>query len=359
MRVLFKSLWTKSNLIFPLLVVWLAFSGTVFVISATQYLPNPHYFSQYLFFCIGLIFFWIGTRINYEKLARVSLIFYIVSLFLLFLTIVLGRLRWIKIGPFYLQPYEFAKIAIVMFLAQILANGENLNDFRKIVFILLLVLLPPITMLICQPHFGACVLLFATSLAMLILRGIKFIHLIRILIMGVILLAILLVLAPYRLDRFKDIFVHDPLGKDYQREQALKAIGSGGPFGKGIGNSVMKFGFLPDAHTDFLFAIIAEELGFFLTCAAVLLPLGCFILTCFAVSFSSLSPLGALLAGGLASLFAIQSIINLAMVSSHWVPVVGLPLPFFAYGGSSLVSSCLAAGIINNIARSEKVKRRL
>ncbi len=359
MSRLLRTIETKARFIISFCVIWLMVCGTIFVISSAKYPSGRSPFSQLVFLLVGLFAFLATSSINYEKLASYSWLLYFLALFLLIATIIRGRLRWIHIaGPFELQPYEFAKIAVVIFLATLLAKQRNLHNFGKTALFPLLALLPFIALLICQPHFGACVLLFTTFLVMLFLRGVKISHILCVLGIGLLLLSILLVSNPNRRQRITSLFENDPLGKSYQKNQALVAIGSGGPWGKGLGNSIMKLGFLPEAHTDFLFAIVAEELGFFLTCVFVLMPFGLFLLSSYIVSFSALSLLGVILGGGLASLFAIQFFINLTMVSTPYFPVVGLPLPFFAYGGSSLISSCLAAGILNNIARAREVKNR-
>lgn len=357
MSRLLRALESYSKLIIFASVVWLATLGTIFVISATEYLASWHHFLQFLFLGMGFLAFTLTASIDYAKLARYAWLLYPLALYLLLATLLWGHGRWLEVGPLHFQPYEFTKIIVVLLLASLLAKRGNLNNFYLSTFLPFLLILPPIFILICQPHFGACVIVFLTFFVMLILRGVRLSHLLWVGVIGILLLSLLLVLAPYRIQRLIGLFVEDPLGKDYHVNQSLIAIGSGGPWGKGIGNSVMKFGLLPEAHTDFLFAIIAEELGFVLTCILVLIPLGLFLLSCYAVSFSAPTLLGALVAGGLASLFAIQVLINLAMVSTKLVPVVGLPLPFFAYGGSSLISSCIAAGIVLNIARHKEAKR--
>lgn len=354
MSELLKALDKKAPYLVVSFVSWLGFWGAVFAINATEYLQSSRYWLQGGYLIAGIILFLFTVRIDYLSLARLYRLLYIFALVFLALPILIGHGRWLRVGFLQIQPYEFAKIAIVIFFASFISKRRNLNDFWHSTFLPLLTLLPPIILLILQPHFGACVLLFSTALVMLLLRGVNLLNIFKAVLIGAFLLSLLLILAPYRVERIMGLFQNDPQGKDYQKNQSIIAIGSGGPWGKGLGNSVMKFGFLPEAHNDFLFAVAAEELGFFFTCLIILLPFCLFLLACYAVSYSAPSSLGAIIAGGLATLFAVQALINLGMVSTHLVPVVGLPLPFFTYGGSSFLSSCISAGIIYNIAKSKE-----
>ncbi|MBC7327143.1 FtsW/RodA/SpoVE family cell cycle protein [bacterium] len=357
MSKFFNKLVANASLLIFISTVWLAFWGTLCVASAVGYYPSWRPYEQFLFLILGLLFFRLFALIDHKLFAKLSILLYLFALFILLLTLKFGRLRWLNLGPVSFQPYEFAKIAIIVFLAHIFSKTINARSFWRSVFLPLLVLAPPLGLLIRQPHFGACALLLLTALTMLILRGVKFSHLVFSIAIYLVIFLLFIAIAPYRVERLNAIFVHDPQGKDYQQTQSIYAIGSGGPFGKGPGNSILKRGFLPEAHTDFLFSVAAEEWGFFFSLCFILLPLGILILTGYTVCFLAPLPFSALLAGGLTSLFAIQSIINLSMVSTTIVPVTGLPLPFFAYGGSSLLSSCISAGILFNIAKSLKMDK--
>lgn len=359
MSEVLKALSGKAKIGLALSTLWLAFWGTIFVASATWYPSDSYGFRQFLYLIVGLLFFLVTSAyISYPLLARLSSIIYIASLVFLLVSVIWGHRRWIHIGFLDVQPYEFSKIGIVIWLASLLANPRKSNSFWKTVALPLLTLLPAFVILICQPHFGACVLLGITALVMLYLAGVPIHQILLVTLAITILLVFLLPLESYRIQRITALLKEDPLGKDFQKNQALIAIGSGGPFGKGFGRSAMKFGFLPEAHTDFLFAIASEEMGFFWTCIVILIPFIIFLLFGCSISFSAPSPFAALLAGGLTSLFAIQAIINLSMVSIKWVPVTGLPLPFFTYGGSSLISSCIAAGILHSIAQSQEGRQK-
>ncbi|MGC9003129.1 MAG: FtsW/RodA/SpoVE family cell cycle protein [bacterium] len=353
MGYLLKQLSAKPGLYFNIAVLALGLIGTPFVVSAEWYHTSSGAFTQFLFLLGGIVLFYVFSRVHYEKWVRMDVFLYFFSLGLLALPIFWGHKRWIYLGPLSFQPYEFAKIGIVIFLASILTKARKEKTFWKTTLLPFLFLVPPVLILIRQPHFGACVVLLLTAGSMFWLSGIRLTHLLGAFFLSLLILALLLPLEEYRLRRLTSAYENDPLAGGYQKRQALIAIGSGGPFGKGFGNSVMKLGFLPEAHSDFLFAVVAEELGFALTLILFFLPFLLLLLSGFSICLSAPSPRASLIAGGLTCLLFIQSMINLSMVCLKFIPVTGIPLPFFTHGGSSLLSSFLTAGIISNIARTK------
>ena len=356
MGYILRNIGQKARLILDISVITLSFMGTIFVISAEWYYVNLQSFNQLLFLFLGLILFYAFSLIPYNFWARLSLALYFLSLPFLLLPIYFGGGRWIRLGHLSIQPYEFTKIAIVLFLAFLLTLTRNSKSSWRKTLLPFLFLIPPTLILVRQPHFGACFILISTAVVMLYLAGIKFKHLFITFLIAFLLLALLLPLEGYRIKRLASSYGNDHLGTGYQKRQALIAIGSGGPFGKGLGRGTMKLGYLPEASSDFLFAVEAEEMGLIFTLLLFFLPLCLFLLSGFSVSFSATNPLASLIAGGLTSLIAIQTLTNLSMVSIKFVPVIGIPLPFFAHGGSSLISSFIAAGIIRNIARQKEVE---
>jgi cell division protein FtsW len=346
----------RAKLYLEIGVLTLAVIGTMFVISAEWYYVNIQSFNQLLYLFLGVVLFYAVSLIPYEFWARLSFPLYLFSLFFLFLPIYLGSGRWIRIGSLSIQPYEFAKIAIVLFLASLLTRTRNSKGIWHTTLLPFIYTLFPVLILVRQPHFGACVILICTAFVMLYLAGIKFKHLFITFLLAFLLLALLFPLEGYRIKRLASAYGNDHLGTGYQKRQALIAIGSGGIFGKGLGKSTMKLGYLPEANSDFLFAVAAEEAGLIFTLLLFFLPLSLLLFSGFSISLSATNPLASLIAGGLTSLIAIQTLINLSMVSIKFVPVIGIPLPFFAHGGSSLISSFLSTGIIRSIAIQKEVK---
>lgn len=350
MGYLLKHMENRAKLLLDIGVIALGFFGTVFVISAEWYYVYLKSLNQFLYFTFGVVLFYAISSISYGFWARIRWLLYLFSLGFLFLPILFHGGRWIHIGSISIQPYEFAKIAIVLFLASLLSERNNNKDSWRSIILTLLSLSFPIAILIMQPHFGACVILVCTAGVMLFLAGVKIRHLLITSLIALLVLGLLLPLKGYRIRRLHSAYGGNELAEGYQKRQALIAIGSGGPIGKGPIGSVMKFGYLPEAHSDFLFAIAAEESGLFFTFLFFFCPFILLLLSGFSISFSSPNPLASLIAGGLTSIIAIQALLNLSMVSVKFVPVIGIPLPFFAHGGSSLISSFIATGIIRNIA---------
>jgi cell division protein FtsW len=356
MGYLLRNIENKARLILDICVLTLSIVGTMFVISAEWYYVNLQSFNQLLFLFLGIALFYAVSLIPYNFWVRLSLPLYFFALVFLFLPIYLGGGRWIRIGSFSIQPYEFAKIAIVLFLASLLTRTRNSKSFWHTTCLPFICLFFPIVILIKQPHFGACVILICTAGAMLFLAGVKIRHLLATALISLLAIAILLPLQGYRIKRLASTYGGNELAEGYQKRQALIAIGSGGPFGKGFLRSAMKFGYLPEANSDFLFAVAAEETGLIFTLLLFFLPLCLLLLSGFSISLSATNSLASLIAGGLTSIIAIQTLLNLSMVSIKFVPVTGIPLPFFAHGGSSLISSFIATGIIRNIALQKEVK---
>ncbi|MBC7329376.1 FtsW/RodA/SpoVE family cell cycle protein [bacterium] len=350
MGYLLRHIESRARLFLDIGVLALAFFGTVFVISAEWYYVYLKSFNQFLYLILGIILFYAVSSIPYSFWARISWLLYFFSLGFLLLPILFHGGRWIHIGSISIQPYEFAKIAIVLFLASFLRKANNSRNSWRSIILTLFFLSFPVAILIKQPHFGACVILILTAGVMLFLAGVKIRHLIITSLIALLALGMLLPLEGYRIKRLRSAYGGNELAEGYQKRQALIAIGSGGIFGKGFLGSVMKFGYLPEAHSDFLFAVTAEESGLFFSLLFFFCPFILLFLSGFSISFSSPNPLASLIAGGLTSIIAIQALLNLSMVSVKFVPVIGIPLPFFAHGGSSLISSFIATGIIRNIA---------
>ncbi|WP_051333458.1 cell division protein FtsW [Aliagarivorans marinus] len=280
------------------------------------------------------------------------------SLALLVLVLLIGRnvngsVRWIGLGPVNLQPAEFAKLALLAYLAAYLVRRqeqvrENLKGFLKplVVFFLLAFLI------LAQPDLGSVVVMFVATVGMLFLAGAKLIQFFSLIFVGGVAVVALIVTAPYRMRRMTS-FVNpweDPFGSGYQLTQSLMAFGRGNWFGEGLGNSIQKLEYLPEAHTDFVVAVLAEELGFsgVLIVLALLIALVMKAMNIGRRALAQQQAYAGYLACGIAIWFSFQTMVNIG-AASGLLPTKGLTLPLISYGGSSLLVMSVAVGILLRI----------
>ena len=261
-----------------------------------------------------------------------------------------GSQRWLILGPLTLQPSELAKASMILFVSgYIVRQGRALQDSWQGFLRPLLVLGLIAVLLLAEPDFGATVILLATAFGMLFLAGMRLGHLALIVAATGVLGVLLIRAAPYRLQRliaYTDPWA-DPYGSGFQLIQSLIAFGRGEWFGVGLGNSVQKLFYLPEAHTDFVFSIWAEETGFFGALVLILLFLG-LVLRLFHLGRRALElrqPFAAYLCFGVALMFSGQAFVNMG-VSSGLLPTKGLTLPLVSYGGTSVITSCALLGMV-------------
>lgn len=319
----------------------------------------------YLTLALGVLA--VASRVELSFLRRISGYLLIGGIVLLALVLVpgIGRevngsTRWIGLGPLTLQPSEFVKVFVVLFLSGYLVRRatelrEDLSGFFKPVSILVLIA----GLLLLEPDFGATVVVFSTALGMLLLGGVPLRTFAAWMAVIGLALAAILLMAPYRLERlmtFLNPWAH-PWDSGFQLIQALIAIGRGEWFGVGLGASVQKLFYLPEAHTDFLLAVLGEELGAVGICVVLALFMT-LVWRGFAIARNAArrgDAFGAHLAHGLTLLVGAQAFIN-AGVNLGVLPTKGLTLPLMSYGGSSLLASCLAIGLL---VRVEYESRRV
>ena len=264
-----------------------------------------------------------------------------------------GAARWLRIGPFNVQPSEFAKLSVVLFIASYLIRRQKevidtIKGFIKPLAILALLSL----LLLLQPDLGSTVVIVVIMMGMLFIANAKLISFVGIAFSLLSVIILLIVTSPYRMARvfgFLDPWA-DPFGRSYQLTQSLMAFGRGGWFGEGLGNSVLKLEYLPEAHTDFIMAILAEELGFVGVSIVILLE---FILVykAFSIGKKALQKnliFAGYVAVGIAIWFAFQTAVNVGAASGI-APTKGLTLPLISYGGSSLITIAIAVGLILRI----------
>ena len=307
----------------------------------------------------------LAYRIDYRQLRKVAPIFLgacVLSLLLVFVphvgVYVGGARRWIGLGPFSFEPSEFAKLALVLYLASALtAKGERIRSFTRGVFPLAFVTLLMAVLVVKEPDLGTASLLAFTSAVMLFVAGARPAHL------AVVGLALLLGVGalikhdPYKLARvtaFIDPWA-DPVDKGFHIVQSLMALGSGGWTGLGLGFSRQKFFYLPEAATDFIAAIIGEELGF-IGLALIIVLFVVFAYRACRIALQAPDRFGFLLTVGCLTMIVIQAFVNLGVVTSSW-PVTGVPLPFISFGGSSLVTSLVAVALVVNVGRHRRALR--
>jgi cell division protein FtsW len=340
--------------------------GIIMVLNVSYFHAGTRYGDPYLFFRkhlvsvgAGLAVLLLVSRIRLELLERWAGI--MLPLCALALLLVLapgigvernGARRWIAFGGFSLQPSEFVKIGLVLFLARwISRHRERMVDFRSGLLPALLSVGVCSALILCQPDFGTTVILGALALLMLFVGGARPAQVGALVLCAGAGVAAAITLAPYRTRRmlaFLDPFAHAQ-DAAFQLVQSLIAIGSGGLSGVGLGQSRQKMHFLPEAHTDFIFALIGEELG--LIGALIVLALFAVVaLRGFRIAVRHPDPFASLLAFGLTAVLILSAVVNMAVVMGM-LPTKGLPLPLLSYGGSALVATMLEVGILAALSR--------
>ncbi len=355
----------QMNILLFVTTILLTLIGVIMVYSASQiwaeFKFNDRYYylwRQLIFASIGLLGMYIISKIDYQIYKKNASFIFLVGLGLLIMVllpgigIVRGGARsWIGIGTFSIQPSEFMKIACIMLVSKYLS--DYYHDMKKIKYVLLLlcVLLLVFGLVMLQPDFGTGMVIVATVIVMLFVSGVDLSYFLYLILAGLGGITLLIISAPYRLQR---IFAYldpwsDPLGAGFQIIQSLYAIAPGGLFGVGFGNSIQKYFYLPEPQTDFIFAIIIEELGF-IGGVAILILYTTFLITSLQISYKAKDLFGKFLALGITLTIFIQFFINIGVVIGL-LPVTGITLPFLSYGGSSLTVTLLGVGIILNISK--------
>ena len=319
-----------------------------------------YFFRQAIFAVAGLFMMWVISNIDFRFYQKYYKLAYIVAFVLLLAVPFIGRevngaKRWIYVTEtLSVQPSELVKLLMIIFYAGILVkNRDELNKYGKGFAKHILLVVPIIALLLIEPHFSASMIIIGIVAIMMIVAGCKFWHfLVSGLVVGIPGIIALIFLEPYRLQRVMTFLNpwSDPTGDGWQVIQSLYAIGSGGLFGSGLGESKQKYLYIPEPHNDFIFSILAEELGF-IGCAVVIILFAIFIWRGILIAMKSPDMFGSLVAIGITAQVAIQVIINIAVVTSS-MPATGMPLPFFSYGGTSLFILLCEMGMLLNISKA-------
>ncbi len=361
-----KGLYTpeyhRGDIFLLSVVLFLVFIGVVMVFSASAIVSHEKFDTSYLFLIkqiiwtvMGVFLMLVLARIDYNKLQKFSrpLMVFSFSLLVLVLLIEPGEIkRWLKFGMMSFQPSEMAKICLILYIADVLdRKGSKLQDFKKGLLPILAVAGVFLILIYAEPDLGTAVILGLVVLAMLFMGGVRFSHLLSLVLASIPLLYFAVFHVAYRRERILT-FINpwaDAQRIGYQIVQALLALGSGGFFGKGLGASRAKLFFLPEPYTDFIFSIIGEELGFL---GASLIIFLFVIIAWRGLHIATRAPnqFGNLLAAGITFLITFQAVLNISIVTAC-LPTKGITLPFLSYGGSSLVFSLAGVGILLNISR--------
>jgi cell division protein FtsW len=350
-------------LVFPVLVLCLI--GVVMVLSASSIMSlhqfgSPwHFFGrQLMWLTIGAAGFGLALRVDHQRWRRLAPLAMVVTIGLLFAVLVpgigvraSGASRWLGTSSVQLQPSELAKLTLVVFAADILDRRAARRDWRYQMIPIIAVLALLVFLVMAQPDMGTTMVLAGIAVAMLVTAGIPFKPLGGLVAGGVIVALFFAIAAPYRWRRMTS-FLHplkDPSNTGYQSVQALLALSHGHVLGEGLGASIASYGYLPNAQTDFIFAVIGEETGLL---GASLLS-GLFLLFALVgtrITCRAPTRYAALVAAGVTAWLVGQAVINIGAVVGL-LPVTGVPLPFVSFGGSSLVIAMFGAGVLANIAK--------
>ncbi len=353
-------------------VVVLVIIGLGALLSASSVLAiregyddNLFYFKrQVLFAGLGLFCLVLGARIPYRWYQRAAVPIYVVAVIGLLATLIVGDVRggaqrWIEVGPVTVQASEFAKFAVIAMLAMILTRKETyLTTFGHVFWPVAATLGTIGGLLMIQPDFGTTVLISAAGFVVLGASNAKIRHVLGLGMAALTAGGLLAVAAPYRLERVTSFLDSNPdvLGDGYHVHQSLVALGTGGWFGVGLGASRARWSFLPNAHSDFIFAIIGEETGLAGSLAVISLFLAV-ALVGIAIAISARDQFGRLLAIGLVSWLTLQALVNIGGVVKV-LPITGVPLPFVSAGGSAMMANLFVVGVLINIARLSSVARK-
>jgi cell division protein FtsW len=358
----------KPDLILLLVTLLLVTVGTVMIYSSSSILAMERFRDgqfflkkQFFFLCLGLGVMALATRIPYYKLRKLAWAGVILSAFFLLLIWVPhlgiragGAVRWLNLGVFSFQVSEMVKVALILFLAHFFAENINhIREFRDGMLIPLGITGALVGLILLQPDFGTTVIIAVITFLMIFLAGGRILHLAGLAALLLPVALYLLLHKSYRLARlmtFLDPW-KDPHRSGFQIIQSLISFGSGGVFGVGIGDGMQKLFYLPEPHTDFILSVIAEESGF-IGVGLILLLYTILIFRGFRISLKAPDLFGNLLAAGLTMMLALEAFINIAGVMGL-IPLKGLALPFLSYGGTSLMMSLAAVGILLNISSYE------
>ena len=365
----------KMDLTFLFLLLIILTVGLVMLFSASYIFANTYYGNSYYFITkqagfavVGVALMLLVSKIDYHFIRKFAIPFYIIMVIFLVVMLILPPMvsgtsvkRWFSIGPINFQPSELAKFAVILLLAHLIAANQKLMKTFRFGFLFLgLVVGVVCVLVVLEPHLSATVLIFLIGAVMMVVGGLQLRYIfggLAVAAAGVI--AVLSGVVGYAQDRIT-FWLNPwsaPVGEGYQTIQSLLSIGSGGWLGRGLGQSRQKYLWVPEPHNDFIFAIVCEELG--VIGALIIIILFCLLMwRGFVIAMKAPDKFGSLLAMGLTFQVGLQMTLNVLVVTNT-IPNTGISLPFFSYGGTSLMILLLEMGIVMSVSRSCSSKKTL
>ena len=353
----------KSDKILVLLVLTLVVFGLVMLLSTSAYNgrvkfnDSAYYFKKQLFAtALGLMGMYLVSRMDYHRLIRFAPAAYALSLALSTAVLFIGQeyngsKRWIALGPLSFQPSEFAKVAVILFLVWVTSKARMRTDSIRFMILIMAVLLP-IVGLVGTNNLSTAVIILGIGVLLIFVANPRYLQFVGLGVAGIGFLAVFLAMESYRLERLAVWRNPEKYEKGFQTIQGLYAIGSGGIFGTGLGSSMQKLGFVPEAQNDMIFSIICEELAIRISITLILIfALLLWRLMVAATHCRDLE--GALICTGILGHMAIQVILNIAVVTNT-IPNTGITLPFISYGGTSVVFLLGEMGLALSVSRHQK-----
>ncbi len=353
-------------------VILLLSLGTIMVFSSSYYFSvkevgNSFFLlvPQLQYMALSIVVLVVTMNFDYKKWGKISPVLLMGSIGLLILVLIPGvgvvrngAQRWLGVGNKTIQPSELAKLALIMFLAFSLSKRKDvLKSFTRglLPYLALIGLISGLVII--EPHLSGTIIIVLTAFIVLFCAGAKISHFVAMAVPVVVAAVAAVLVAPYRFDRVKawlDPFAY-ARDEGWQTVQSLLAIGSGGIFGRGLGQSMQKYLYIPEPYNDYIFAVLAEELGLIGSLVVMLLFL-VFIWRGIKVAMNAPDTFGSLMATGITSLIGLQFLFNVAVVTNS-IPSTGISLPFFSYGGTSLLFLMFGVGILLNISRYSNYER--
>jgi rod shape determining protein RodA len=351
------------------LIIAIALMGLSAVYSATYTASGPSslFTKQIIWICLGIMVMFAALIPDYHTVGRYAYVLYALSIFFLLLVALVGRTgmgaqRWLPLGPFAFQPSELAKLSLVLALARYFAEDPRRGGYElRDLLVPGAMVLVPLLLVMKQPDLGTALMLLFTASILVVLAGIKLRSVMIVVVLGAVVASTVFLVTPVRNKIWKSLKPYqqkritafldpssDPLGSGYHATQAKIAVGSGQTTGKGFRRGTQsQMAFLPERHTDFIFAVIAEERGF-LGASFLIILYVVLLLVGIDAAMSSKDKMGALMAGGIVAMLSLYVFINIGMAAGI-LPVVGVPLPLVSYGGTSIITTFLAIGLLLNI----------
>ena len=339
----------------------LVLSGLIILYSTSAYngevkfCDSSYYLKKQVFATgLGFLAMFFTAQLDYHRLKNIAWLCYLVALLLSIAVIFVGReytgsKRWLALGPLSFQPSEFAKVAVILFLASyVTRNVKKMYRMRTLIKVMIVVL--PIVGLVGASNLSTAIIILSIAVVLIFVASPKYGQFIFLGAAGAGFMGIFLALESYRLERLAVWKNPEAYEKGYQTLQGLYAIGSGGLFGRGLGQSIQKLGFVPEAQNDMIFSIICEELGLFGACIILMLFL-LLIWRFFVIATQAKDLFGALIASGAMAHMMIQVILNIAVVTNT-IPNTGITLPFISYGGTSVVFLLVEMGLVLSVSKN-------